>query len=74
MLLIVITCFLLPTVPPFGPYQGVALYQIVIYGDESGDVIQLEFGGRARSLLAQQITFVPNGQMGSAVAPVVFTD
>lgn len=63
-----------PTVPPFGPYQGVALYQIVIYGDESGDVIQLEFGGRARSLLAQQITFVPNGQMGSAVAPVVFTD
>ena len=65
------------TVPPFGAYNGTAMFQITLYGDTSGDVLSFKHfpaGGGAATTLTQTVTFTINGSPGSLTDPIVLSN
>jgi hypothetical protein len=59
-----------PSIPPFGAYVGKAIFQIMLYGNTAGDVLQFTFGPIP---LVETVDFEINGNAGSAVAPFMLT-
>jgi hypothetical protein len=63
-----------PSVPPFGPYTAVALYQMFIYAEQDGETVHFQFHkGGAVTSLSLTLTFSINGLSGSVVTPLLLT-
>jgi hypothetical protein len=63
-----------PSMPPFGPYTGKAMFQITIYANGGGDTMSFTFvtGGVATSL-AETLAFTINSNVGSVLTPFSLT-
>ena len=63
-----------PSAPPFGPYNGVALYQMTIYADGDGGSMSFWFESAAGAApLSPALEFEVNGNGGNALAPLMFS-
>lgn len=56
--------------PPFGPFRGIGMYFMMIYGRTSGEIVTLK--NRAGNF-SRSIVFAVDGSLGSAVNPVVLS-
>ena len=65
-----------PLAPPFGPYMGVPLYQMVMYANGGGEKITFKFKTSSGTIasIKQNITFTINGNTGDAMSPFMLTD
>ena len=63
-----------PDAPVFGPYAGRPLFQLTVHADGGGESVgfQIATGGSVVSLV-ETLSFVVDGNVGSAVAPLVLT-
>ena len=63
-----------PSIPPFGPYVGKAIFQITLYADVAGEMMSFTFfTGSVTVSLAETFTFSINGNAGSVVDPFLLS-
>ena len=60
--------------PPFGPYVGVALFQMILYADAGGETVSFRFDdGEATTAMAETLVFTVNGNVGTVLEPFELT-
>lgn len=62
------------TNPPFGPFSGKPLYQVVIYGDGHGDELTFQYDINGNKVkLTPSMIFSANNNKGNALNPIILT-
>jgi len=63
-----------PLTPPFGPYNGVALYQMTVYADGDGEKMSFWFESSAgTAALKETLEFEVNRNVGNALEPLLLS-
>ena len=63
-----------PSRPPFGPYSGSSVYQIVLYANGDGEALTIQFNGGGGTVdLAESMTFLTNEKKGTVTSPFLLT-
>ena len=65
-----------PSRPPFGPYMGKPLYQIIVYANDQGEQITFTYEDVQTHLtndIDQTLQFKINGNFGTVLSPIDLT-
>jgi hypothetical protein len=62
------------SVPPFGPYKGVAMYQMTIYANENGETVSFRFDApNGGAVLKETLEFEVNRNVASVLEPLLLS-
>jgi hypothetical protein len=60
------------TSPAFGPYAEKALYQVTVYADTDGELLNFQFHvGGLKAAFTETTSFETNGSMGNVIVQVM---